>query len=677
MHPRNNYSNGLDQLTINKNASYEIVRELISNSYDAKANNIYIYTHEQDQSIIFCDDGVGISTARDVNGNIPWESFFSLYSSTKSKTDPCTIGEKGVGSKLGFDCERFWLFSRSEDSACEEWSCLTLDKPKDTLSEQYDIDPVAIPKNEIVSKLRREWVGTATRNELDQIFEDLSNAIRDSAHGTVIVSNSLKLPPDSFSQQFATSDHTSFIRNYIRFHTRHGDVLALSTAAGFDKEAIEDIDNAFKRHRANLFLWKTNIGQNSRRDQVPYGFPYVKADDDDKRRGLTLRLRDAQHVHRYAKVINVHGYSYALILAVDGHKRVSHDGGFQELVTAHRKNSTIGVKLDDQRGSIACRDGVKIAQMKSHELWDTFDTPWHCLGDKVAAEHYVLFIEGRERFELNLARSGLTESALQLLQHDKFRKEFLVFLEEASTQGFNPAVFKEFLDRINEELDVADINKVSRLADKRKEKIATRKKFVLKKGKGDKEVLDRIVDETDKNSLVHLVAPEKGEEVLVEVLHAQCAGRVPRKSPLKGLWHLSRTLSGQGIDALGVSLSDIADSDEISKLKTIEYKVLIQGPSYTINHPLSVVDVIVAWEVRDPDGKGFTITDDYGCVGTLKKESDYEYRVTDLLSKLKKRIDKEVLVISLWPLIKATFDVEEMAEKIVAPAKPRRRRERF
>lgn len=89
----NDFSNPLD-----------IVREAISNSYDAKADTIkLLFDVEQENGeaifkISLIDNGHGMNERQ-------IESFFDLGNSTR-KNDPLTIGEKGHGTKVYLNCKR-------------------------------------------------------------------------------------------------------------------------------------------------------------------------------------------------------------------------------------------------------------------------------------------------------------------------------------------------------------------------------------------------------------------------------------------------------------------------------------------------------------------------------------------------------------------------------------------
>jgi DNA mismatch repair ATPase MutL len=61
--PEISYTHVLSELSVNRKDPCEIIRELISNSYDAEASIIEIYPllQSQYQGFIFFDNGIGLS----------------------------------------------------------------------------------------------------------------------------------------------------------------------------------------------------------------------------------------------------------------------------------------------------------------------------------------------------------------------------------------------------------------------------------------------------------------------------------------------------------------------------------------------------------------------------------------------------------------------------------------
>ncbi|MGS3377158.1 ATP-binding protein, partial [Klebsiella pneumoniae] len=90
--PKIDYSHVLTELSVNRQDPCEIIRELISNSYDAGASKIYIYPLEEFSGFIFIDNGHGLSTSPTNKGISHYQAFFSIGKTTKTKGD--SIGYK-------------------------------------------------------------------------------------------------------------------------------------------------------------------------------------------------------------------------------------------------------------------------------------------------------------------------------------------------------------------------------------------------------------------------------------------------------------------------------------------------------------------------------------------------------------------------------------------------------
>ena len=99
-YPIISYNHILSELSVNSQDPCEVIRELISNSYDAKASQIQIYPLIKENGFIFFDDGIGLNETEETNGITPYRAFFSIGKSTKVQGD--YIGYKCQGSKLCF-----------------------------------------------------------------------------------------------------------------------------------------------------------------------------------------------------------------------------------------------------------------------------------------------------------------------------------------------------------------------------------------------------------------------------------------------------------------------------------------------------------------------------------------------------------------------------------------------
>ncbi len=134
-YPEIDYTHVLSELSVNRKDPCEIIRELISNSYDAEASRIDIYPILQISGFIFFDNGTGLSQTNELNGITPYKAFFSIGKSTKTVGN--SIGYKCQGSKLCFASRRFTLITRCKDE--EHWRYISIDNPKVNLNPTYSL----------------------------------------------------------------------------------------------------------------------------------------------------------------------------------------------------------------------------------------------------------------------------------------------------------------------------------------------------------------------------------------------------------------------------------------------------------------------------------------------------------------------------------------------------------
>ena len=110
------------ELSENKVSALEIVREAISNAKDHGAQRIWIKTSKDQRnevSLVIADDGEGMDQAR-------LEAFWGVGASAKAAAQQ-SIGYKGHGTKLYFDCRRLSVATRT--SAAEPWRLTALEMP--------------------------------------------------------------------------------------------------------------------------------------------------------------------------------------------------------------------------------------------------------------------------------------------------------------------------------------------------------------------------------------------------------------------------------------------------------------------------------------------------------------------------------------------------------------------
>ena len=64
MQPRIEFKHVLGELSVNRHDPCEVLRELISNSYDANATKIIYSPLNEERGLIFYDNGSGLNTTK-------------------------------------------------------------------------------------------------------------------------------------------------------------------------------------------------------------------------------------------------------------------------------------------------------------------------------------------------------------------------------------------------------------------------------------------------------------------------------------------------------------------------------------------------------------------------------------------------------------------------------------
>ncbi len=619
MHPQIEFKHVLGELSVNRNDPCEVLRELISNSYDAKASHIVYAPLKDRQGFIFLDDGTGLDDKNAVNGITPWEAFFSIGKSTKKQGD--SIGYKCQGSKLCFACSRI-LVASTPNRNDGKWSYKSVDNPRTNLDTNYDISPVY--SNDI-SKVLETFFGTHTADTaraLKQITGLLSGKDLGESITLIIIDH---LETEGYLKHFATGSipSESYIYNYIRFFTRHGDIRHLTAAQGFSASQRTQVSAGIKEAQFTIF----SDGNSA---TIPFGYPYLdkgKPDPNLKGPAQVSRLRDGRFFSRAAKKFTVGPNRFSIVMAIDGNRR-AHD----EYSNLGRKGQgKSGIRLSDQRGLFIAVKGIKIC--KYPDLLLSLEG-YEVLSEGDAPSHYSIIIDGD--FDLVTNRSALSKRAYDTLSDPNFVGEIKKFLD---SQKGTDSTFSELLKRLRRESSETLLNEQIDLLESAKTEIKSRERI-------------RITDASGEQHL--FLSPQPGEEYLVGILYSQLAAMKSKSPALEKYWRRVITFSTQGIDSLG--LRDEKSSTPLAEknICSIEYKYEFNN-SGPFNHALAVVDFIVAWTVNVDEKK--QVRDSYTCFGNISKISgnSFEWEIRDIENTDGGNYDNVITVINLKELIAQTF----------------------
>ncbi|MCB9718740.1 MAG: hypothetical protein H6712_33150 [Myxococcales bacterium] len=616
--PEFDYSHILHELSVNRKDPCEVIRELISNSYDAGASAIWIIPLHQYGGFLFVDNGSGISYRDKINGITPWQAFFSIGKSTKQMG--MSIGYKCQGSKLCFASTEFSLMSRCEGDSL--WSSIHLDNPKRRLTGDSNIYPrfVEDPLVELSEHIDRP-------DERSQsVLGELRGVLSELKTGTIIMVK--RFETSSYEQYFVPGERYYYLREYVRFSTRHGDIRILNPAqTGFPQSAASSFRAMPGYNDAvSLRLWRGESWE----DVLP-GYPYLhKTDEQAKDPSELARLRDGRFTARHAKAIKHSGRTYALVLAVDGNRRALE--GHQELDRQGRAGGRSGLRIVDQRGTFVCSQGIKVApynQIFDHPALSEYDV----LSTGDAQAHYVFMIDGS--FELVTNRNAITEQALQVLRDPDFCDKIALFLQEAERKS---DVFRQLIQRMKRSTEVHRLQKYLGIWSEAKTSLTTRERFSVP-----------YFGERGRSFL----SPRAGEEHWVAALYTLFSHSLQDDMPYRDLWLVPKNYSAVGIDCIATTS---ASQGLKGKLLGLEFKFSF-SPKDGFNHPLIETCHIVAWELSDIE-EGDTIRDDFDYFGEIERVDELDgvgYRVVGLESDSGEVSDNVVTVLSLRELLKRTF----------------------
>lgn len=483
MNPSIEFKHVLGELSVNRNDPCEVIRELISNSYDANAKKLFYAALPDSSGFIFFDDGEGLSTDSKINGITPWEAFFSIGKSTKKKGD--SIGYKCQGSKLCFACARIFVASKPFKKS-SKWNFKIVENPRNNLDVNYNIDPTSTAD---ISTEIRNFLGdvSATTAKALEALETFTKSPQTETATLVIIGG---LDTESFGKYFTMNSkpNESYLYNYIRFYTRHGDIRKITTNQGFTANQIAQISSPSAA--------EFNVYSNKKIFTIPFGYPYLDTKDADanvKTPFQVSRLRDGRFFSRSAKSFSVSGNKYSIIFSIDGNRRAH-----EEYANLARKGqSKSGIKLSEHRGVFISVKGIKIC--KYPDLLLPLDD-YAILAEGDSPSHYAIIIDGD--FDLVTNRNALSKKAYDTLSDPEFVKKIKDFLDAQKTRD---KIFSELISRLRRESSENLLNEQIEILQESKDDLKIRERFRLKDLSGKRHLF---------------LSPLPGEEYLVGVLYA-------------------------------------------------------------------------------------------------------------------------------------------------------------
>lgn len=638
LNPKQSFQHTLQEISVNRDSPCELVRELVSNAVDAIAKNILVFPLLERKGLIFFDDGIGLSMASNTDLPVsPYVAFFSIGFGTKTKGEQ--IGYKCQGSKLCFASNRFALITRCARES--SWRHITVENPKKVLSSNYDITPkISLSPEKILQKF---LVNPDKRTK--SILDHLNKNFFKSAFkkGTMIVIEGFEA--SEYEKYFSVnSPETSYLYNYIRFYTAHGDTRQIKKQQGFSPLEVKSVLSNFKQQNCILKVWMTSEKNLWNLVEVSRGWPYLEVEmkngnEQPASPNWVKQLRSGRFHSRHATTFKFDGQVYTLLLAIDGKRRALDE--YKQL--GRQRSSRSGIPLSSQQGVSLSSHGVKICaynKLLDNQILSDFSVLKNC------SDHFMFIIDGD--FELITSRNQLAEKSKDLLSNTNFLNEIKQFLQDTLRQKDH--ILKELLQRLNRENTDEDENKAIQNFERKKESIIDteeRKRFHI----NQVELL--------KNRW--FVSPIQGEEHFVGALYTLFSHIVSPNHKFHHLWKRALTFSGVGIDA--IALDDENKDFYKDNLISLEYKYWF-SLNDEFNHPLSMVNHIICWNFDDEIQLG----------NSIKASFDYVAQVTRFIEEKGVKIGLEigeirkksshntiggtVTVLSLERLLKVSFDIK-------------------
>jgi len=634
-HPQQSFQHTMKEIAVNRGDPCEVVRELISNAYDAGATDIRVFPYTERAGLVFFDNGVGLSQAEQdaKHGVVPYVAFFSIGKTTKVRGQG--IGYKCQGSKLCFASGRVTVLTRCEGE--DRWRYIRVDDPKSALNEKYDLTPkeTAEPWEFLESS-----VFTDPDERTIALIKQFDAAFFKNVFikGTLVIIERFEV--QDYEKYFSVgSTEKSYLYNYIRYYSAHGDVRRIDFAgSGFTSVDKSAVTSHIKSQPAKLQLFMSPEAGSWEMREVKPGFPYLPVSTDDEKLASPNqinRLRDARFCARYATVVEHGGQKYTFVLAIDAKRRAL--DSYREL--GRQRNSACGIPISTQRGTFLAAQGVKICPYNSLFESDAL-AEFDVLRDNT--EHHLFIIDGP--FELITSRNGLAPSSMQLLVDGSFLDKVKLFLTEVRFKRPRGSVFGELVQRLGAERTHQREENYQKIMAKIKEDLPSRAMF---------RVTSLPVLETK-----WFFEPTMGEENFVGALFTLFAYLVDEKNVMRKYWPRPLTFKAFGIDA--VSCSD--ESNLASSLEYLEYKYAF-STDVEFNHPFSMTKMIVCWDYTEPKVNE-PVADSYDYVGKVTSFiGDGEKRIGFNIGDIRLRsglnaIGNEIEVVSLKRLLTNTFTLE-------------------
>jgi hypothetical protein len=581
------------ELSENRIDALELLREALSNAKDHGAHRVWVKTTRDARdtvSVLFVDDGEGMDEAR-------MEAFWGVGASAKSLSTP-TIGYKGHGTKLFFDCRTLSVVTRARGA--QEWTLATLDHPSE--HDRLDVELHSLPT---VHALHAELAAL-------KLLDGTGTAIHVEGVGFTGKAHLLdRRRIESYCDWFTVlaDVRSGLFEHRQEFHAAiksGGDALVglLDTAVPMNplevrlrangEKSWEPLGLVASKGETFLAAWKQDL--EAHRDNpglLAYGHRF--ADVFVSTVGAT-RVRDDLSSIRLTDSTNwTDSDGVSVVARVEGHRRQRET--YREVTWQGHPGL---FNFEERFGLWLCRDFIPVSQ-RNDLLRQAVDQAGR----------------GKLRYELDSVRNWQvfvnaqsflpTANRGSISNQREYDHHIVKAVVAAVERGLASSDFRDWIDRLR----TATLNRrrdgeVSWMTERRDE-VQSWYKSPNKPGAVEPMEVTSLKTHDDSDSLL-MRAPRSEQEVVY--LYALLSGRF--QMPL----HLLEYDASQGVDAIALLREPVLVGSKTSHVR-VEFKKELSANN-SIKHFFDAIDVIVCWNV----GRTGPIYehDASGMIGTLSKK---------------------------------------------------------
>jgi len=589
-----NIKNLVRELAENKVSVLELIREALSNAVDHSAHTVWITTRTESArkkvSVILADDGEGMDDAR-------LAAFWGVGDTSKVNAQR-SIGYKGHGTKLFFNCRRLQVVTRTEPSG--DWRLTELDRPAEY--DREEISEVVLPGD----------------HRLARVLDETGLV---DGKGTVIYIEEL----DFEDQQDLLSREK--LESYCDWFTVIGDVRSglYDERVAFHK-AIVDRTNGFESLRRNdrilapltvklrvngelayyplgqspgsrfFDAWQEDLEAHAERpDLLAYGHRFANAFAGG---GHGTRLRDDRSALRMTGPADwALNNGIAIVARLEGHRR--------QLDTYKEASwqGHPGIYGFEQRfGLWLCRDFIPVTQRNDllHSALDrAFATEAGYYGFN-NLRNWKVFVN-RQDFRLTANRNEIS-------RQESVESQIVDALAEVLARARKQKTFRDWVSRLRSARHEKRKDKETAQMERRLREIEV---WIQQSPKSDAIDPSEVegLEELGEDYSLEMKTPTSEQELFY--VYGLLSGRYVM--PL----HIIEYNASEGIDAIGQLRAPRLVPDGGPHVR-VELKLEVSANN-PIHHFFDAIDIILCWKV----GKGGTIYEESSAgAGTLRRREN-------------------------------------------------------